>query len=97
MALPPGWERRVTPEGRPYYVNHNTHATQWDPPPFVAAPQPQIPVQQFGSQPFPQPLQPYQTRPIPSQVSPSTVIPMTPYANPHQQYHRHQSASPYLQ
>ncbi|KAJ5872315.1 uncharacterized protein N7529_004668 [Penicillium soppii] len=27
--LPPGWERRVTPEGRPYFVDHNTRTTTW--------------------------------------------------------------------
>lgn len=27
--LPPGWEQRLTPEGRPYYVDHNTRTTTW--------------------------------------------------------------------
>lgn len=27
--LPPGWEQRITPEGRPYYVDHNTRTTTW--------------------------------------------------------------------
>lgn len=27
--LPPGWERRHTPEGRPYFVDHNTRTTTW--------------------------------------------------------------------
>ncbi|KNE58437.1 hypothetical protein AMAG_04007 [Allomyces macrogynus ATCC 38327] len=27
--LPPGWESRMTPEGRVYYVDHNTRATTW--------------------------------------------------------------------
>ena len=27
--LPPGWEERHTPEGRPYYVDHNTRTTTW--------------------------------------------------------------------
>lgn len=27
--LPPGWEQRVTPEGRPYFVDHNTRTTTW--------------------------------------------------------------------
>ena len=30
--LPPGWERRVTPTGEPYYVNHIDKTTSWDPP-----------------------------------------------------------------
>ncbi|KAG8795329.1 hypothetical protein FRC16_010111 [Serendipita sp. 398] len=28
-ALPAGWEERRTPEGRLYYVDHNTRATTW--------------------------------------------------------------------
>ncbi|KAG5209782.1 E3 ubiquitin-protein ligase [Trichophyton interdigitale] len=27
--LPSGWEQRYTPEGRPYYVDHNTRTTTW--------------------------------------------------------------------
>ncbi|KZF25623.1 HECT-domain-containing protein [Xylona heveae TC161] len=27
--LPPGWEQRHTPEGRPYFVDHNTRTTTW--------------------------------------------------------------------
>ncbi|VVT46542.1 uncharacterized protein SAPINGB_P001265 [Magnusiomyces paraingens] len=27
--LPVGWEQRVTPEGRPYFVDHNTRTTTW--------------------------------------------------------------------
>jgi E3 ubiquitin-protein ligase NEDD4 len=27
--LPPGWEQRHTPEGRPYFVDHNTRSTTW--------------------------------------------------------------------
>ncbi|KAK5947146.1 hypothetical protein PMZ80_001293 [Knufia obscura] len=27
--LPAGWEQRHTPEGRPYYVDHNTRTTTW--------------------------------------------------------------------
>lgn len=27
--LPAGWEQRLTPEGRPYYVDHNTRTTTW--------------------------------------------------------------------
>ena len=29
MSLPAGWEERYTPEGRPYYVDHNTGTTTW--------------------------------------------------------------------
>ncbi|KAJ3056769.1 hypothetical protein HK097_004341 [Rhizophlyctis rosea] len=27
--LPSGWEQRTTPEGRPYFVDHNTRTTTW--------------------------------------------------------------------
>ncbi|KAF9358513.1 hypothetical protein BGX34_008898, partial [Mortierella sp. NVP85] len=27
--LPAGWEQRMTPEGRPYFVDHNTRSTTW--------------------------------------------------------------------
>ncbi len=27
--LPAGWEQRSTPEGRPYFVDHNTRTTTW--------------------------------------------------------------------
>ncbi|KAJ2721794.1 hypothetical protein GGI07_003728 [Coemansia sp. Benny D115] len=30
--LPSGWEQRLTPEGRPYFVNHIAHTTTWDDP-----------------------------------------------------------------
>ncbi|XP_078066782.1 NEDD4-like E3 ubiquitin-protein ligase WWP2 isoform X2 [Mustelus asterias] len=31
-ALPPGWEQRVLPNGRVYYVDHNTKTTTWERP-----------------------------------------------------------------
>ena len=31
-ALPPGWERRIDPLGRTYYVDHNTRTTTWNRP-----------------------------------------------------------------
>ncbi|CAM9490348.1 unnamed protein product [Pylaiella littoralis] len=30
--LPPGWEVKYAPDGRPYYVDHNKHVTSWDHP-----------------------------------------------------------------
>ncbi|GAA5837803.1 hypothetical protein JCM9279_006865 [Rhodotorula babjevae] len=30
--LPSGWERRTTPSGRAYFVDHNTKTTSWDDP-----------------------------------------------------------------
>jgi hypothetical protein len=46
LTLPAGWEVKLTPEGRPYYINHETRTTTWEapivapavvPPPLVAA------------------------------------------------------------
>ena len=31
-SLPPGWESRVAPNGRTYYVDHDTRSTQWKSP-----------------------------------------------------------------
>lgn len=31
-ALPAGWEAKVTPEGRTFYVNHSAQTTQWEHP-----------------------------------------------------------------
>ncbi|XP_069037485.1 NEDD4-like E3 ubiquitin-protein ligase WWP2 isoform X1 [Lepisosteus oculatus] len=31
-SLPPGWEQRVLPNGRIYYVDHNTKTTTWERP-----------------------------------------------------------------
>lgn len=28
-GLPAGWEERFTPQGRPYYVDHNSRTTTW--------------------------------------------------------------------
>jgi len=36
QQLPPGWEQRVNSTGRPFYVNHTTRSTQWEPPVVVA-------------------------------------------------------------
>lgn len=36
-ALPPGWERRIDPLGRTYYVDHNTRSTTWNRPSASAA------------------------------------------------------------
>ena len=30
--LQTGWDKLITHDGRPYYVNHNDGTTQWDPP-----------------------------------------------------------------
>jgi E3 ubiquitin-protein ligase NEDD4 len=31
-ALPPGWESSTTPDGRPYFIDHNTHTTTFQDP-----------------------------------------------------------------
>jgi hypothetical protein len=31
-ALPPGWEQRIAPTGRPYFVNHYTRTSQFEDP-----------------------------------------------------------------
>lgn len=30
--LPAGWERRIHPDGRMYFVNHKNRTTQWEDP-----------------------------------------------------------------
>jgi len=32
IVLPPGWEQKITPSGKCYYVNHETKTTQWERP-----------------------------------------------------------------
>ncbi|KAI8052802.1 E3 ubiquitin-protein ligase RSP5 [Syncephalis plumigaleata] len=51
--LPSGWEQRETPEGRPYFVDHNTRTTTWVDPrrqqvirTFATNPQNQVTIQQ---------------------------------------------------
>ena len=38
LSLPPGWEKAKNPEGRTYYLDHNTGTTHWDPPKTEPAP-----------------------------------------------------------
>ncbi|KAK7685350.1 hypothetical protein QCA50_011714 [Cerrena zonata] len=38
--LPSGWEERYTPEGRPYFVNHNNRTTSWNDPRMPAGTMP---------------------------------------------------------
>lgn len=33
QQLPPGWQLSYTPDGKPYYIDHNTKSTHWDIPP----------------------------------------------------------------
>mmetsp|Transcript_25875 Transcript_25875/g.79643 ORF Transcript_25875/g.79643 Transcript_25875/m.79643 type:complete len:204 (+) Transcript_25875:91-702(+) len=30
--LPPGWEEKIAPDGRKYYIDHNTKSTHWERP-----------------------------------------------------------------
>ena len=30
--LPPGWEQKTAPDGRTYYIDHNTKSTHWERP-----------------------------------------------------------------
>jgi hypothetical protein len=41
LQLPPGWEAKMTPDAKPYYIDHNTRTTHWEPPPpaYAAAAQ----------------------------------------------------------
>ena len=50
-TLPPGWEMRYADDGKPYYLNHITKTTQWNPPSTNfneerVIPGPSIPIQQ---------------------------------------------------
>ncbi|KAK0201921.1 hypothetical protein DFS33DRAFT_1031492 [Desarmillaria ectypa] len=47
--LPAGWERRYDPQGRPYYVDHNTRSTTWHRPRPNGQPAPLSPVPQIQS------------------------------------------------
>ena len=39
FAVPPGWEQKLAPDGRLYYIDHNTRQTHWNPPaPYVSNP-----------------------------------------------------------
>jgi len=50
ISLPPGWEMRYEPSGRPYFIDHNKKMTTYQDPRIPMVPQPQIQVQ-------PQPVQ----------------------------------------
>ena len=56
VPLPPSWERREDPQGRTYYVDHNTRSTTWHRPPFANQHRP--PAQRPASQPTPTTLAP---------------------------------------
>ncbi|KAN0132220.1 hypothetical protein V8E53_009986 [Lactarius tabidus] len=37
VQLPFGWEERLTPDGRPYFVNHHTRTSTWTDPRLSSA------------------------------------------------------------
>ncbi|XP_064620159.1 E3 ubiquitin-protein ligase NEDD4-like isoform X3 [Lineus longissimus] len=41
--LPPGWEERVHTDGRAFYINHNSKATQWEDPRLQSVGGPAVP------------------------------------------------------
>lgn len=53
--LPPGWEERRAPDGRPYFVDHRAQKTQWEDPRKAA--------KQLPPQPVPRPSQQQATDP----------------------------------
>lgn len=93
--LPPGWEIRYTPEGRLYYVDHNTKLTHWELPAGIMQQQNHQQQQQF----IPQQILPQNTSQEQllsqqqsnysvnsNQYSPNTIIPMN--VSYQQQYHQ---------
>ena len=42
-TLPPNWVAYLSPDGKPYYVNHITGANQWEPPHMPPPPPPALP------------------------------------------------------
>ncbi|KDQ51192.1 hypothetical protein JAAARDRAFT_534576 [Jaapia argillacea MUCL 33604] len=64
IPLPPGWEERRTPEGRPYFADHNTHTTSWIDPRLRSHPRPSQSAS--TTEPQPQPLQPTNLGPLPA-------------------------------
>jgi E3 ubiquitin-protein ligase NEDD4 len=48
LLLPPGWEKRTTPEGRAYFVDHNNRTTTWKHPREPRGPYDGIPVSLDG-------------------------------------------------
>jgi len=69
--LPPGWEEKRAPDGRTYYVDHNTHSTHWSLPSSAAShghvQQQHVPQQQHYQQQQHVPQQHYQQQHVPQQ------------------------------
>jgi hypothetical protein len=69
-SLPPGWAAAVAPDGRTYYIDHNTKQTHWQLPGGVSAPPPQ---QMMA--PAPQPQPPPQQQQPPQQAAAPQAAP----------------------
>ncbi|CAO3565467.1 unnamed protein product [Mortierella alpina] len=81
VELPPNWSKASDPEGRTYYYNEITRATQWEPPraePAVVTPSETIP--QAPASHYQQPHQPshhtYHAQPQPRPASPEPPKPV---------------------
>ncbi|KAM6494360.1 hypothetical protein JOM56_010721 [Amanita muscaria] len=55
VPLPAGWERRTDPQGRTYFVDHNSRATTWHRPQHSSQPRPAS-QQRLPAQPPPPPI-----------------------------------------
>ncbi|KAF8798976.1 HECT-domain-containing protein [Phlegmacium glaucopus] len=77
--LPAGWERRVDPQQRSYYVDHNTRTTTWVRPqgPSQAPPMPTRPASTPGPSRTPS------ANPISTPAAPSLATSTTPSASPY--------------
>lgn len=71
VPLPPHWEERFTPSGRPYYVNHALRRTQWDRPTHDAPSPTNVAAASPPSSPSPPATSPTATL---SSASPSSPI-----------------------
>lgn len=96
-ALPPGWEMRYAPDGRPYYIDHNSRQTFWASPGASPVPEgplyPSImpaaaPPMQYQYQGPPAAYHAPAPMPYPPPVAPMVVSLQTPAPAPAPQPHR---------
>ncbi|KAG0363104.1 Histone-lysine N-methyltransferase setd2, partial [Mortierella sp. AD032] len=89
IELPPNWSKASDPEGRIYYYNEITRATQWDPPRIespaevLPEPAPHVPISRYGPNTSshsyhrtPQSLQQQQSIPVARMPSPEPPKPV---------------------
>lgn len=77
--LPPGWEMKFEPSGRPYFIDHNAKTTTYNDPRTIPNPNPYFyahPGYYGGPQQFPPPQQ--YSQPPPQQPTPNTAQPNPP-------------------